>query len=220
MFCNNCGNQLPDGAQFCGACGSAVTPAEETPVVAVEETQVLEPVETAEVFEAPETQETKPAKKGLKKFIIIGAAALVAVAAILVTFLLVLPAINYNKGLDYLDSGDYANAQKCLENAGDYSDAKDTLKDLKNFRKALDKLEEHDFEKAEEYFNKVKRFLNSKEYIESIIPYEKALMRVSAQKDDEFYISNSSFVLHNNGNAEDFKNSIEKLFDHILNSKN
>jgi len=176
MFCNKCGNQLPDGAQFCASCGNRLTPAEEAPVVApAEETPAAEPVETAQSFEAPETQERKPAKKGLKKFIIIGSVALVAVAAILVTFLLVLPAINYNKGLDYLDSGDYANAQKCLENAGDYSDAKDTLKDLKNFRKALDKLEEHDFEKAEEYFNKVKRFLNSKEYIESIIPYEKAL---------------------------------------------
>ena len=219
MFCNNCGKQLPDGAQFCGGCGSKVTPAEETPVVAVEETPVCQPEETVQSFEAPEVQETKPAKKLPKKFIIIGAAALAAVAAILITFLLVLPMVNYNKGLDYLESGDYAKAQKCLESAGDYSDAKDTLKDLKTFRKALDKLEEHDFVKAEEYFSKVKRFLNSKEYIESIIPYEKALyfMQCADNEDEEGYEALYGYTPDEFGTYEkkELYNSAASLFEDL-----
>lgn len=33
MFCNNCGNQLPDGAKFCNVCGAAIqTPVSKAPV--------------------------------------------------------------------------------------------------------------------------------------------------------------------------------------------
>ena len=27
MFCNKCGNQIPDGSAFCGKCGNRVAPA-------------------------------------------------------------------------------------------------------------------------------------------------------------------------------------------------
>lgn len=32
MFCNKCGNQVPDGAKFCGRCGNAITVAPAAPV--------------------------------------------------------------------------------------------------------------------------------------------------------------------------------------------
>jgi hypothetical protein len=31
MFCENCGNKLPDGAKFCGGCGAKVEPAQAAP---------------------------------------------------------------------------------------------------------------------------------------------------------------------------------------------
>lgn len=205
MFCNKCGNQLPDGAQFCASCGNRLTPAEEAPVVApAEETPAAEPVETAQSFEAPEVQEPAveaPAKKNLKKRILIIGIAVIALVAIIFATIFTIQIVSYNKALDCLDSGDYEKAQQCLERAGDYSDAKDTLKDLKTFRKALAKLEEHEFEEAENYFKKVKRFLNSKEYIESIIPYEQGLYLLE-QKD----FDGASSVFNE---LEDYRDSAE-----------
>ena len=61
MKCLNCGAELPDGAKFCGNCGSAVTvasaPAEEV-IVTAQETVV--PTETP--AEAEVTPETTPEK--------------------------------------------------------------------------------------------------------------------------------------------------------------
>ena len=50
------------------------------------------------------------------------------------------------------------------------------------------------------------------------ITHEKALMRVSAQKNDDFYISNSHFVLLNDGDEIEFESKINELFDNLLNS--
>ena len=57
MFCKNYGNPLPEGAKFCGNCGTPVSivPVEEKPAEAVEE----KPVEAAE---APVAVEEKPAE--------------------------------------------------------------------------------------------------------------------------------------------------------------
>lgn len=41
MFCNNCGNQIPDGVQFCGNCGTPVKLNAESPVQTVQETTYL-----------------------------------------------------------------------------------------------------------------------------------------------------------------------------------
>ena len=43
MFCRNCGNQLPDNALFCSACGSSVAPAESAPVEQAQEVVELAP---------------------------------------------------------------------------------------------------------------------------------------------------------------------------------
>ncbi len=48
------------------------------------------------------------------------------------------------------------------------------------------------------------------------ISYEKALMRVSAQKDDEFYKSNSHFVLFNDCDRDTFECQINELFENIF----
>ncbi len=48
------------------------------------------------------------------------------------------------------------------------------------------------------------------------ISYEKAVMRVSAQKDDSFYKDNSHFVLTNDGDTESFESEIGILFENVL----
>ncbi len=48
------------------------------------------------------------------------------------------------------------------------------------------------------------------------ISYEKALMRVCAQKDDEFYKSNSHFVLLNDNDTNEFESKTDELFANIL----
>lgn len=122
MFCKECGNELKDGAMFCGKCGTKVvsenaedvvnaaateeatsaeeTPAEETPV---EETPIEEaPVEEAPVEEAPAgNAPQEPIVKKKKKL----PKALIAVAAVVVIlgggFLLFKDAI-MNKLMDFM----------------------------------------------------------------------------------------------------------------------
>lgn len=50
------------------------------------------------------------------------------------------------------------------------------------------------------------------------ISHEKAIMRVSAQKDDDFYKINSNYVLFNNDDTENFEATVNELFDNILSS--
>ena len=44
---------------------------------------------------------------------------------------------------------------------------------------------------------------------------EKAELRIKAQKDDEFYISHSHFILRNDGNPEKFKSDIVALISKL-----
>ena len=49
------------------------------------------------------------------------------------------------------------------------------------------------------------------------ITEEKASMRVSSQKADEFYIGNSEHVITNNGNEEELLSRVDELFSKLLN---
>lgn len=106
MFCKNCGMALPDGAQFCGVCGTmqevappveapveppieAVAPVEapvEPPVEAVApvEVPVEAPIEAPADFAAPDFTAEEPKKKKFKlKKILLPAVAVVTAAAVL-----------------------------------------------------------------------------------------------------------------------------------------
>ncbi len=48
------------------------------------------------------------------------------------------------------------------------------------------------------------------------IARDAAQKRVSAQKDDEFYISHSDIVLYNNDTAEEFEKKIKEIFNKII----
>lgn len=48
------------------------------------------------------------------------------------------------------------------------------------------------------------------------ISYEYAAMRVSAQKPNEFFEQNCTYVLKNNGSAEEFENECKNLFKEVL----
>ncbi len=48
------------------------------------------------------------------------------------------------------------------------------------------------------------------------ITEEKASMRTSAQKADEFYMSNSDYVISNDGNENELMSRVDKLFSEIL----
>lgn len=47
------------------------------------------------------------------------------------------------------------------------------------------------------------------------ITKEKALLRIRAQKDDDFYISHSHSILYNNSSAADFEESAARLIDDL-----
>lgn len=53
MFCENCGNQLPDGAKFCVNCGAKIEAAETTDA-AIEESAVAADVAEVEAADAAE----------------------------------------------------------------------------------------------------------------------------------------------------------------------
>lgn len=60
MFCNNCGNQLKDGAKFCGICGVPVAPmqeAESEPVIETNEQEIIAEPEIAEEITAESDKE-------------------------------------------------------------------------------------------------------------------------------------------------------------------
>ena len=56
MFCENCGNQIPDGSKFCGGCGAKVEPAQAAPQRPVPPPPP--PVNTPPVQSAPPRQQT------------------------------------------------------------------------------------------------------------------------------------------------------------------
>lgn len=98
MFCENCGNPLPDGARFCGECGAPVSqaPAEEAaqeaaPVIAEEVIPAEEAVQEAAaapvvIPEAP-TEQTAPKKSRAGLIIAVIAAAAIVLGVLIAGFL-------------------------------------------------------------------------------------------------------------------------------------
>lgn len=86
-FCHNCGNELPEGAAFCGVCGAPVSAAPQAPVVEAPTAPVFdEPA--APVYETPVQEPVAPAPKSKKPLIIAGIAAAAVVVLVLLFALL------------------------------------------------------------------------------------------------------------------------------------
>ena len=100
MICDKCGKVLPDGAKFCGRCGASLSP-RAVPKPEPVPKQVFEPV-PAPVTEPKPEKVSSPKTKKLILFGAIGAA--VVAAALVVLFVVILPAVNGGKSGDSKDS--------------------------------------------------------------------------------------------------------------------
>ena len=129
MFCENCGQQIPDGSTFCSNCGApAGKPAQEMPVEQqpveqpVEQQPVEQPVQeqapfdpqdqfnaSAQQYEPAPAAPKQPVSPKTKKIIMFSAIGAGALAVILVAlFVFIIPAIsNANK----LSLADYCTVQ-------------------------------------------------------------------------------------------------------------
>lgn len=124
MFCEKCGNQLPEDAKFCANCGAMVEPDDsaapataapvvEAPAAPVAETPVVEapaaPVAETPVVEQPFQPVQQPAqpvapKKNIWKILIPIIAGSVALILVLVlVFAVIVPAFNKTKVKDYIE---------------------------------------------------------------------------------------------------------------------
>lgn len=91
MFCNNCGNQIPDGSKFCASCGAPAQAAAPQTEVQQPEPQQAQPVYTAPqqtepVYAAPQQPQKKKAPIWL--------AAVIGLAAFAIAALIIAPAIS------------------------------------------------------------------------------------------------------------------------------
>ena len=100
MICDKCGKVLPDGAKFCGRCGASLS-RRAVPKPEPVPKQVFEPV-PAPVTEPKPEKVSSPKTKKLILFGAIGAA--VVAAALVVLFVVILPAVNGGKSGDSKDS--------------------------------------------------------------------------------------------------------------------
>ncbi len=138
MFCNNCGNQLEDGAVFCQNCGSSVE-VEETQQEQVQEEQVVQE-EQPEEWGVPQWEPpVQPANMDKKK---IGIA--VAAVAVIVLLICILGGGGYKKAAkSYIKAIEKSNAKQLLkltmpkkaqkEEFDDKDDKKDWIEDTEDY---------------------------------------------------------------------------------------
>ncbi len=200
MYCNHCGNQIPDGARFCGSCGNEIAV---TPIPAAENPAPLkDDLETTRQFELPVDEpvyQTAPAsaavesKKGSKKTLVI-------VLSILIPLVLVIAGVgiwfglrqaglaeDYEAAAAYLEDGKYDKALKAFKKLGDYQDAEKQVKKLeqlqKDYDEALELLENGEHDAALEIFAELDDYRDSEDHVAQLEylvgQYEQALELMS-----------------------------------------
>lgn len=113
--CPECGREISSLAKVCPHCGCPIHTADLT--------------ETAEKTEGGLFKLQKPDPKKIRLILLADVAAVV-VMAVAVTFGVVLPkqrALAYEKAIDLLETGNYAEGQSALMKLGDYKDAQEIL---------------------------------------------------------------------------------------------
>ncbi len=107
MFCEHCGNLLPENSKFCPTCGNSIT-------VAASEQGTVEPAGL------------KPQKSKKKTAIIVSVAAglVAALCAILIpVFVHNAKVTQYNEGVTCLENGGYEEAKAIFADLGDFEDS-------------------------------------------------------------------------------------------------
>ncbi len=161
--CPRCGSAAEPGAAFCRQCGASLTQ-QTAPVAAaaaaappaVEHAPTAAPPMAAAVPSAPQAR--APRRK--KTVGIIVAAALVLAAAALL-FFFVLPNSRYNKAVDLLAGGQYAEAQSAFTALGDFRDAPDRAMECQNYldyNAANDLMQQEKYSEAESAFRALGNF--------------------------------------------------------------
>ena len=165
MFCEKCGNQIPDGSTFCEKCGAptgTVNPAQEQVNTTPEQTapeaqQQVQPQQAPEAQQQVQPQQAfqqapkapkAPLSPLMKKIIIFGSIGVAVVAAFLIVlFTVIIPNVNKPKEEKGLDISKYytisisgiPDEEETTESSDDDSDSdKDKDKDKDNKRSVVD----------------------------------------------------------------------------------
>lgn len=115
MFCVKCGNQMPDGSEFCPKCGTKV--GGKTSKVSV--SSVKDKLNKDEI--------KKYVKNNKKKSIIIGSVGGVVLLFILIAIVIAIlnsgKAAAYDQGFKFVNDNNIKEAEESFQKAGDYADA-------------------------------------------------------------------------------------------------
>lgn len=186
MFCCHCGKEVPENAKFCGSCGAQIpAPPVWEAAVPVEEAQapVYEPAAEAVPASAPVAAPEAPAKKKKKPLVI----ALCIIIPVLIlgglgTWFGITMWNNqktYEEAQALLEEGKYEEAVALLEEISDYKDAADIAEEwqgqLDAYAAAEELLVNGEYDAAEAAFRELEDFRDSDEFVQHIIPYEKAM---------------------------------------------
>ena len=117
MTCKNCGSIVDEGVAQCPNCGATISADEAIPAPATEDAA---PQENAEAIPAPPENE----KTAKKKYWLIGAAAVVLIAALLIVFGTIRQK-NYEAAAALYDAGQYTQAAEAFTKLGRYQDSAD-----------------------------------------------------------------------------------------------
>lgn len=135
MFCSNCGKQLEDGSKFCPSCGSQISSEPDKPIRTVQiSANTAKPTTTA--------KEKKPInKKAIKLAAFISGGVVLLTAIILLTVLVIVPAIKWNSAVSLMDDGNYVGAFEAFSKqmTEDKYDSEKTMIDL-CYAKAVNQL--------------------------------------------------------------------------------
>ena len=125
MFCPKCGNQVADSAKFCKKCGNKL--AAQQPVQEIQYQQPMQEPQGRQLIQEQQTEGQEAVKKRSKApLIIVPVAAVVAIAAFLIVFFVVLsPKRKYDKAVELFNKGEYKEARAIFYSLGDYENSAD-----------------------------------------------------------------------------------------------
>lgn len=134
MYCKNCGAQLPDGAEFCAACGAHMKPSSDTPPSHLPVQQIPSSAPLRQSYQPPKRNNT----------VIIGAIA--AVAVVLIAAIVCFTVLTHGKQQAQL-AQIQAEEQQAQREAEEKKEAEEKEKEAEEEAKA--KEEEKEKEQAE-----------------------------------------------------------------------
>ncbi len=151
-YCKNCGQKLLEGEAFCPSCGTPVS-----------SEQPKEEIIKKRIKKKPVKKPKKKMKKGVLIGILSGCALLLAAAAV-ITFLVIIPSVQYDKALELGRQHEYKQAADIFEKLGDYKDSPKYMQKYTNeynYEQASKLFDEGDFASASVMFTALGSFKDS-----------------------------------------------------------